>query len=1355
MKKKHNRLSALLLSMFMCISSVTLPVYAQDAGTETPIPEQEPETEVIVSEEPAETEEEPGEPEEPAEVIVQDEENPTDDTAIQEEPDPAEPEEQEPVTEEEPEPAVTEEPAQEEEADSSLFADPEDGYFLVEYFPNLDNVTRVDRDLSPAGYEVRAFYPQDKVIINMDFIHEDYRLLGWALSPEDAANGVVTYVNGQDLNTYFAENPNDLILYGVWEEDDDYVYINYRPMLEGATKVNGKLSDVGYEVRAIPWDEPAYINMEFIHPDYNFLGWALTAHDAESGIVKYHTGDNLYAYFENHKELTLYAVWEPKEAEQYKIRYYPTIRGVMDGGYVLSSNDCVVEEYGVDEDVIVNFTFVSSTHIFKGWALSQEDALAGKVKYQNGQNIGKYFQNNKHSLELYAVWEYDKSAKHIYYDPIYYEEVQDINNQLSGTGWFSKRFNKNDEVIVNQECIREGYVLKGWNTDEEKAKAGIVKYHNGDSLGKYFAKGAKDLILYAVWKDESAGGKVVYHPVIDGVITEDGEMIYAFEAKAEEFRADEDVEIGMTYTHPEFTFLGWATSEADAENGKVTYENGTTIGRYFADHDDNLNLYAVWKQDFGIVKYHPNRSGALPVKGWLSQSGYQARSFKRDENVVLDQMMIHPNYILVGWATTKKKADSGKADYEIGENIGTYFADKDELVLYGVWKAGKGVVTSVSVPEQTIYENWNASTNSYVTHPEDSEMYDLTPASITVKANGKTYKGSPEEVAADIEADINEGKPDDEKTTISVELSNMYASEGYMPDTAKIKVGGIGTTYKVKFVKNPVTVSIPQNTKIFEDDKDATGMYDFKPESMTVKAGKKTYTGDFDTVANKLGSAQKIEMQLTDWPYWAGAGWHAIRMDAEKYAGRGRGFALYGYTTEFVDGPIESVEASDLCIMVDGEHSVYYSAFDGDSNTNLAVGSVAKDRMAEAVYMTVTLKDKSVIKGQLADINKQLDEKYGSHYRNVRLEGDGSTRTLVIGSHEDEVSIVDSSSHDTTPDKVAIGKSITLKSDEKKVKWISDDTAIAKVTTKGKVTGVAEGVAPILAKYEGGVQVFYVEVVPAVTTVDISYRGTDDNYHGSVSGRTLKLDEDGFALKSAVYPENAIQEVTWTSSNNKIATIAEDGAVTRLKNGTVTFTAKAKDGTGKKASVKVTFATFVEDLQITGPAEVAAGKKVTLKTVATGINGKTPTNKAVTWKSSDTSIAKISSKGVVTAVKGKEGQSVTITAIAKDREGRVDEVLQTFTLNVTAPVTSVKLKDPAGEYINGKTVKVSGSSYTITPEIAGNESNTLKWTSAKTSVAEVDQNGVVTKKKNGTVKITAAATDGTGKKATVTLKFTD
>lgn len=60
-------------------------------------------------------------------------------------------------------------------------------------------------------------------------------------------------------------------------------------------------------------------------------------------------------------------------------------------------------------------------------------------------------------------------------------------------------------------------------------------------------------------------------------------------------------------------------------------------------------------------------------------------------------------------------------------------------------------------------------------------------------------------------------------------------------------------------------------------------------------------------------------------------------------------------------------------------------------------------------------------------------------------------------------------------------------------------------------------------------------------------------------------------LEPVIKPYNATcQEVTYTSSNKKVAKVSRAGVVTLKKKGTVTITCKAKDGTKKKAKLKIT-----------------------------------------------------------------------------------------------------------------------------------------------------------------------------------------
>ena len=101
---------------------------------------------------------------------------------------------------------------------------------------------------------------------------------------------------------------------------------------------------------------------------------------------------------------------------------------------------------------------------------------------------------------------------------------------------------------------------------------------------------------------------------------------------------------------------------------------------------------------------------------------------------------------------------------------------------------------------------------------------------------------------------------------------------------------------------------------------------------------------------------------------------------------------------------------------------------------------------------------------------------------------------------------------------------------------------------------------------------------------------------------------------------------------------------------TVTITATAKDGSGKKASYKIyVMKGVVKKVYISGVKSVKAGKKLYLKGKTSASSG---ANRTLKWSSSNTKYATVSSAGKVTAKKAGKGKKVKITAKAKDGSGK-------------------------------------------------------------------------------------------------------
>ena len=147
---------------------------------------------------------------------------------------------------------------------------------------------------------------------------------------------------------------------------------------------------------------------------------------------------------------------------------------------------------------------------------------------------------------------------------------------------------------------------------------------------------------------------------------------------------------------------------------------------------------------------------------------------------------------------------------------------------------------------------------------------------------------------------------------------------------------------------------------------------------------------------------------------------------------------------------------------------------------------------------------------------------------------------------------------------------------------------------------------------------------------------------------TLKKGKS-FTLKTkvSVSGKKVSKAVTYKTSNKKVATVNAKGKITAKKKGTATITIYSKADKKKTCKIKVTVGTPVTKVKLNKTkANLNIGKTLTLKTT---LSPKKPSNKGIIWKSSNTKIATITSKGVV---KAKKAGTVKITATAKDGSGK-------------------------------------------------------------------------------------------------------
>lgn len=305
----------------------------------------------------------------------------------------------------------------------------------------------------------------------------------------------------------------------------------------------------------------------------------------------------------------------------------------------------------------------------------------------------------------------------------------------------------------------------------------------------------------------------------------------------------------------------------------------------------------------------------------------------------------------------------------------------------------------------------------------------------------------------------------------------------------------------------------------------------------------------------------------------------------------------------------------------------------------------------------------------------------------------------------------------------------------KTVKWTSGNDKIATVDADGVVAAIAVGETTITATAADGSGISAtckIKVTPRlVTSIEL---GKEE----------LTLEKTFTAqLTAMVLPEDADdRSVTWSSGNNEVATVSQEGLVTAVGVGTADITVKANDGSEMSAICKVTVTPkLVTSIKLDNE-ELTIVRTHTRQLTVT-VLPEDADDRSVVWSSGNEEVATVDETGLVTALKVGEA---SITATANDGSG----VSATCVVTVTPKLAeSISLNETELTLERTATAQLTA---TVLPETADDRSVT--WSSGNTAVAKVDEYGMVTAVGLGETVITAITDDGTDQTATCFVKVT-
>ena len=306
---------------------------------------------------------------------------------------------------------------------------------------------------------------------------------------------------------------------------------------------------------------------------------------------------------------------------------------------------------------------------------------------------------------------------------------------------------------------------------------------------------------------------------------------------------------------------------------------------------------------------------------------------------------------------------------------------------------------------------------------------------------------------------------------------------------------------------------------------------------------------------------------------------------------------------------------------------------------------------------------------------------------------------------------------------IAPGSSYNLSEGTENITWTSSDESVCVVDQNGNVVGVGVGTATITATTEDGQS-------------DTCFFSVSDEF---APESVVEVDQDEVILKAGEQTELNVtvdgvtpgdSTVTWSSSDESVVTVDQEGNVTAVGDGTATIIAIFEDGSSSTCEVTVSGMLVEPDGVSANYASLVlnVGDTATIKPTVTPENA---TNKSVSFDSDSPSVATVDENGVVTGV-GVGNCVITVTTL----NGFSTHVNVTVNAAASAVIRSIHFEEESYEMFLGQKQTLN-----VIFDADDGANRALTFESSKTSVVSIEGN-ILNAVGEGEATITATATNG-------------